>query len=541
MDTRSPKPANLHHGIFIAGALILLAVALCYASSFGGAFIFDDETHVAGNPDFRSLLPPWRAMFNVRSYVHPVGGLSFAISHALSGLDSWSYHLMNLLIHMAAALFLFGAVRRTFLRLRSGSAAHLSTYFAAAVALLWAVHPLQTQSVTYIYQRYESQMGMFFLMSLYFFIRGVEKPVSRPGWLVASVFACLLSAGTKQVAYAIPLLTLLYDRTFVAGSFLQALRARWLYYAALGLSWLLLILLQSTAPMVEEIGFDIGIGPFRYALSQLGVVAHYLRLAVWPEPLCFDYGWPVAKSFRDAAAGAVVLLPLLVATAWALFKRPGLGFLGAWFFLILAPTSTFLPIRDLAAENRMYLPLVAVVVLFVLALGRVLSLKKAPALSIIGVLVLVSGALTVKRNVDYHDPLGMWKDVIAKRPAHFRGWGNAAYYCYLRGDYKNALGHLNKSLELKNDNPAYNLLGSIYVRLGKHEEARAAYEAALRIKPEFADVHNNIGNVLVKLGRFREADYHLRRAIRYKPGLEEARYNLRMLEDKLRAAGKGGR
>ena len=200
---------------------------------------------------------------------------------------------------------------------------------ALAVAVLWLVHPLQTQSVTYIYQRHESLMGLFVLLTLYGFIRpkipGVHAMVRRVG--------NLLSAGrrNKRGGRCGALLVLWYDRALVASSWGEIVRRRWGYYLALVGSWPVLAgLMLSQAHKFAESGvlFVENITPWQYAMSQWGVIAHYLRLCFWPTGLCLDYGWPVAATAGEIVPPLLLIVALLTITIWAVFRWPAWSFLG---------------------------------------------------------------------------------------------------------------------------------------------------------------------------------------------------------------------
>lgn len=173
----------------------------------------------------RCTFPNWRVVVNtspggkISLHSRPVVMLSFAANYAISGLRPWPFHLTNLVIHIFAGLLLFGIVRRT-LRLESMARfAETATPLGLVVAIVWTLHPLQTQAVTYVVQRYESLMGMFYLGAMYAFIRAVDTPAQATGWFTACVASCALAMGCKEVAVSCPLMILLYDRTFVSGSF----------------------------------------------------------------------------------------------------------------------------------------------------------------------------------------------------------------------------------------------------------------------------------------------------------------------------------
>ena len=168
--------------------------------------------------------------------------------------------------------------------------------------------------------------------------------------------------GAKEVIATAPIVVLLYDRAFLAGSFRETFRRRGALYVGLAASWAVFGAMLLLYKGSGAAGFGISmVTPWQYALTQPGVILHYLRLSFWPQPLCLDYSWPFATAFRQAAPEVIALAALLAATGWAAVRRPAAGFLGAWFFLILAPTSSVMPIKDACFEHRMYLSLAAVV------------------------------------------------------------------------------------------------------------------------------------------------------------------------------------
>ena len=351
-------------------ATILAAVGLvafgaaAYFSSLHGVFIFDDKPAIVENPAIRQLWPLGPILRGPR----PVADLTFAVNYAIGDFHVIGYHLVNLAVHILAALTLFGIVRRTLslppLAERFGSAA---SALALAVALLWMAHPLQTESVTYIVQRAESLMGLFYLLTLYCAIRGFSSPDHRAPWHAAAVAACALGMAVKPVMVSAPLVVLAYDRLFVAPSLKSALRRSGRLYLGLAATWLILALLVSRYPAGQPTaGFGMELlTPWQYARTQFGVIAHYLALSFRPWPLCLDYGWPVAWDVRDILPPALLVLALAGATLACLRRASPLAFPGVWFFLILAPTSSVMPIHDLCFEHRMYLPLAAVVALTV--------------------------------------------------------------------------------------------------------------------------------------------------------------------------------
>ena len=479
----------------------MLAVVAAYWNSLGTPFVFDDKAAIANNPsirhlgDLRTVLSPPRDGSGVTG--RPLVNLSFALNHAWSGLNPRSYHGVNLVIHALAALALFGLVRRTLPRpVFQGRYTGSATLLATATALLWAVHPLQTDAVTFIIQRTESLMGLCYLATLYFFSRGTSEKTTAPkSWLLLCGVTSALGMGCKEVMVTAPLMVLFYDRTFVAGTFGAALSQRRRFYVGLAATWLPLIWLVAGGGGTRGAGAGLGLGVtwWSYAFKQCEAIVLYLRLAVWPHPLVLDYGVGVVTDFRAVAPQALVVVLIVTGTLVALRRRPALGFLGAWFLGILAPSSSVVPlVGQTVAEHRMYLPLAAVVAAVVLGMFRWLGRWSAVATA---VLALIAGGLTALRNQDYRDPVLLWRDTVQKQPANYRA-------------------HYNLGVELA-------------ATPGRQAEALAEYEETVRLEPNYPDGHNNLGIELTQTpGREDEAVRHFETALQLKPNFADAHYNL---------------
>ncbi|KPK84574.1 MAG: hypothetical protein AMJ81_05205, partial [Phycisphaerae bacterium SM23_33] len=406
---------------------------------------------------------------------------------------------------------------------------------------LWLAHPLQTSSVTYIVQRAESMMGMFFLLTLYCAIRGHGS--RRPGWWhAAAAVACVLGAGAKQVIAVAPLIVVLYDRVFLLPTFRQAFHRRKWLYAGLAVTWVVLPVLLLMGPPLDAAGFGVAeLGPLRYAASQPGVIVHYLRLAFWPDPLLLDYGWPAAERVGQVLWPGLLVIALLAATLWALWRRPPWGFLGMWFFLILAPTSSIMPIRDLCFEHRMYLPLAAVVAGLVLAgylAGRALlgRLKLPPAAQGVVALCVVAavtaglGWRTLRRNRDYHDEIVMWQDNVRHRQDNPRAHYNLGTALGKAGRYAEGVVHLRRAVELKPDYAkAHQNLGNALASLGEHVQAVEHYTRSLQLNPDDYKAHYNLARSLTALGQTDRAIEHYLMAIKRKPDYSKAHGGLGVL------------
>lgn len=517
------------------GWAIIIAGLAAYHNSFSGPFIFDDYHVIRDNPNVRH---PWPMGWLLTGTHRPTVELSFAFNDALGGLNVWGYHVVNLVIHVLTALALFGLVRRTFLseRLRARYG-HAAPWLALAVALLWVAHPLQTQSVTYLTQRAESLMGLFYLLTLYCVLRG-SGATYRWGWYAAAVVSCALGMGSKPVMITAPLMVLLYDRCFLARSTMEALRHRGTLYLGLVVTCSLPpLLLRQIHPMANpSAGFGIpGLTPLSYAMTQPGILVHYVRLALWPHPLCFDYVWPAARSLREIALPASLVGSALLLTAWGWRRHRPLSFLGVWFFLILAPTSSVIPLADLICEYRMYLPLAAVLTGIVLGMYE-LSMRFLPrhprrrhALSAALVVgsVAALGLATALRNADYHSNLSIWSDTVAKRPNNPRAHINLAKALARERRLDEAVAHLTYAIQLSPEAPEpYYNLAMVFGLQGNTQEAMRHYTETLRLQPDLANAHNNLGVLLAEQHRFVEAATQFSEAVRLKPDSAEARQNL---------------
>ena len=527
--------------------LVLLAIGIAaYHNSFAGPFLFDDIGNIVQNPHLWRLWPlteAMRAPADTGIVGRPIVNLSLALNYAFGGLGVWGYHTVNLAIHLVAALFLFGIARRTLLSARLRSRYQRSASgLAFAIALLWMVHPLQTASVTYIIQRSESLMGLWYLGTLYAVIRGAASTHHRRWWDATAVMACALGMGSKPVMATAPLLVLAYDRVFLSQPASPILRDRGWLYAGLAATWAVLVLSVRSSPdrftYAPSAGFALtGVSPLAYALTQPGVILHYLRLAVWPHPLCLDYHWPLVRSISAAVGPGLAVGALLASTLVARYRAPAVGFLGVWFFLVLAPSSSVIPLADAAFEHRMYLPLAAVIALVVLGLAR-MPLPRVIGIGAVAAATITLALLTMDRNAQYRDPIALWQQTVALRPENPRAHVNLGALLTQQGDVEAAKTHELIALRLdpRDAKTQYNL-GLLLAQQHQLDEAIQHFQHALTLTPLYADAHNNLGAVLLLKGRLADARGHFEEALRINPNHAQARYNMALVTQRLSPNG----
>jgi len=487
-------------------ALVVIAAIVVYANGLDGAFVFDDVPGIVDRVEHLSA----PLLQVVRGERRPLVTLTLAMNHRLGGLDPRGYHALNLAIHVAAVLALLELITLGARRLGTRNARSLAT----ATALLWAVHPLGTESVTYAIQRAEALATLACFIMLYALARASgARGRSAAAWSCGALAACLAGMASKPTMVTAPFLALLFDGLVLSPSLATAWRDRWGLHVALACTWLVPVATGVAGGVLgfgggpAAVGFGVfAVTPLEYLGSQPEVVLHYARLLVWPDVLCIDRRWPVEEDAAAIATASLVVAVALGLIGVALRRRHPLAFPAAAAVIWLAPTSSFVPLRDLAVEHRTYLP--AACAILILAVGgrevlRRIGGQRAGALGA-AVVALATGALgwrTIERNRDYATPLTLWTSTLDVVP-------------------DNPRAHVN--------------LGAALIEAGRSAEAIDVLESAVAIAPNDARAQLNLGVARLEQGRAREAITPLSLAVSALPGRTEIRA---ILADALRAAG----
>lgn len=525
--------------------LLIAAGILVYWNASSNQFLFDDFGAIVNNTTIRQIdaatfSPPEATPVAGR----PLANLSFAVSYALGGTDAAGFRAANLALHIACAIVLMVLIGRTLVRSRADNAAWLSF----AIALLWVVHPINSEPVDYLTQRTESLMALCFLISVYAAVRG---------WDLIAVVAAIAGVFAKETIAIVPLVIIAWDRAFAFPSLAAAFRARRRLYAGLTLVWLALAFNLWRNGQTFSSGFaTAGVSPWIYLLNQPAIILNYLKLVFWPIGLVNYYGWPI----RDLTIAAiwpagVAVVALLAVSVFAIAKWPRVGFATIWFWLILAPTSTIVPIAtEVGAERRMYLPVAALLTLLVLAGAWAARRLKMQSAVVTATLLVVAGLLswrTIERNREYSSALRLAETTLERWPTsnahnmygvelaaagrhdeaivHLReavkGYPTAHFYLgselLTTKQFDGAIAELRAFVDseplLVATTRARLMMATAYVAKQDVPRALAEAERVLAVSPDNADAHGLMANLLAEKQDFAGAVPHYQHFLASRP------------------------
>jgi protein O-mannosyl-transferase len=531
--------------------LLVLAGLCAYANCVSKTFVFDDDAWIV---DHANLDHPTEYLDSIKGRL--LLGLTNLALHNTGRNNPLAHHVLNVLIHLAATLTLYALIRRSLLSPRfKGRFVGRAEYLAFGAALLWMLHPLQVQCVTYVIQRCESMAGLFYLLILYALVRGnavgaepfaavhpnENEPhgcwrwleLRRAGWYTLAVVSLALGFLSKEIMVTAPAAVLLYDRVFLTRSIRLMVRRRWAFYLFFILTWAGFTAWHLYRASGSEGGIGFGIEkvtPRQYALTQPGVLLYYLRLSVWPTGMSIDYqSWPWSHTLTEAMPEIAIVGGLLLLTLILLFWRPAAGFVCMWFFLILAPTSSILPIVDAVFEHRMYLSLASVTIWAVLLGDWILRNARLDFLRpyALAAAAMALGVLTFLRNEEYRSRAAVWEKAVQRMPNSVRAKANLGQGLMVDERYEEVPPVLLGALALTEHDPtSLTNLAATYEQLGDFPAAADCYRRLRDFYSKDAKNWRMYGAGLLTLGKWEEAEENFREAIRLEPDVVDAHYGL---------------
>ncbi len=560
---------NFFRKPFVIPVIIALVGVLAYANTFKVPFQFDDDAYVVNNPIIRTFhyfyAPSEIAALTDRSptavppalryafMTRMLGYFTLAVNYSLHGLNVVGYHAVNLAIHILNGIFVFLILKATLKIIRLPEKAAWGTsdgnLIAGIIALIFVNHPIQTQAVTYISQRFASLAALFYLLSFLLYIlfslsSSVQRRVAAYGGAIISTVAAML---TKEFTITLPFMLALYDIIFLPGSRDDRIKRLAPFAATLAIIPVLVFFQQGTLHALDSTMRTItaadssNISRGHYLLTQFRVVALYLRLLFIPAGQNVDHDIPVYTSLFDLPVlfSFLLLLTLLGGALWLYgvskkkpedpeLKLTAFGII--WFFVTLSVESSVIPLGELSAEYRIYLPSIGIIIA-VVSLGLYATKKFSLRPSLLyGLCALAVIALSIgafARNAVWASETALWEDAARKSPARVRPHQNLGMYYGMQGRLEEAKRELNLALALDPMNfELHNNLGIVYKQLGAFDDAVREYTTVLKLSPDDVMVHYNLGNVFLAQGRIPEATREFEMAAALIPDYDEVHNNL---------------
>ena len=497
--------------LLISILTMLCLILIAYANTLFSPFNFDDQALLQRvafyNPHVYHQV--WPVQYRHLFY------LSFSLNHSLSGLDTFSYHLTNILFHFSSSVVVLFIVFKT-LNKDNNLGGNTALGLSLTTGILFGLNPLNTEAVTYLSGRASGIGGFFYLLALLFFIMGSERnrKLNIPIFYSLTLLAFGLALISKETTLTFPLAVILYELCFMRNKCWHPFKVRlfFIYLPIFFLTGTLLIL----SPGLRNIAIDwLGKIDTNYALAQAKVLIYALKICLLPINLTFDYDFPahwlISPSLFPVSIWLIVLLVFIKNFRWI---SPVAAFSLLWFFITLSPTNSFLPRADLLSERNLYLPSVGLSFLSTYVFYGLFYVKAKGSLSKTGTALLVTfilmlGSLLITRNSAYRSNIHLWEDTYKKSPTDLKVLHNLSHFYLEEKRYQKAFLPLLKLSRSAADDFyrafAHSNLGSIYAQNGKLDQAKKEFQKAIELEPSLPIGYMNLGTYHASRGEFDRA------------------------------------
>ena len=524
-------------GLFLLGAVI-------YSNILYAPFVYDDRGTIVENETIKNLSKSFTDISNNRY----IGLLSFAFNYAIGGLNVLGYHLVNNLVHIINAFLVYWLVIVLFKTPKMATSTLSKEFIAISASFIFISHPIHTQAVTYIVQRFTSLATLFYLLSLIMYLKGrlltngtkfMSQQNSGNGqgmfnfkslfYYFISLISAILAIKTKEIALTLPFAIIMCELYF----FEPGLKKLNRFVFLLPILLILLVIVPGSLnpeKSLNEIAADIdnmsretvNISRTDYLVTQFRVIITYLRLLFFPVNQNMDYDYPLYKTIfsPDIILSLVVIFSLIIIAILTYKKARLISFGIAWFFLTLSIESSIIPIRDVINEHRVYLPSIGFFIAGLAAFDQFVPARKVK-IGLIAILVVTLSISTYHRNNIWKDPQALWEDVISKAPNNSRAYNNLGVVYKEREEFDKAVELFEKSLRAnRNYTAVYYNMGDVQYRSGNYENALAYLKQALtgKLNPQLhLDILNKLGRTYGAMGRREKAIEIFEEAIKLFP------------------------
>jgi protein O-mannosyl-transferase len=559
---------------FLLLFLLVVFGFIVYSSSIKGPFVFDDMVNIRDNSKFRltelTLNEMVRAGFESPCSHRPVANISFALNYYFNRYDVAGYHLVNILMHMATGIILFYFFKITLGLLnaynfefqikkkaspdKQNCSIHNSTnssistsqhslgpasteilFISFFAAFIWLVHPLQTQTVSYIVQRMNCMAAMFYILSLLLYVKArlANSKWKKLALFLGCILSGILSLGSKEIAATLPFFIFLYEWYFFQDVSLKWLKRNSIYLFGFLFVVILIVFFYLDGHPIEKILSAYNHRDFtlwQRMLTEFRVVVYYISLLIFPHPMRLNllHDFTISHSFIDPTTtllSFIVIAGMMVTAIWLAKRERLLSFCILWFLGNLIIESSVIGL-EIIFEHRTYLPSIFFILIIIVSVRRLINSKWLGAVLLCTVAIIFS-IWTYQRNIVWSDDISLWEDVVKKSPNIARSQNNLGDTLMKRGHIDEAMDHFLRALQIDPDyTEAQNNLGVVLARNGNLDDAIEHYRTALNIKPGYSDAYYNLGNALARKGDAKAAIYNYRKALEFNPEFFKSYYNI---------------